>query len=207
METLSDDNGHHSTLKAIRQRFRERDQEGRPLTWRRARSGRGPLLTALVLAVGMLSQNGLAEEDHSGDAAEHGEEHLHKNHFAVFLGSTQSEEHHGDRDDPQFTIGVDYERRLTKVLGVGLLADYVVEGNREFLLGIPFFVHAGKSAKFEVAPSWHKIREDGTDGGVLRLGFHWEFEMGRGSISPAIFYDITEEDNLWILGLGFGRGW
>jgi len=194
-------------MKAIRQRFSKRIQNGAWHDLRRGGSTRGPLLIAIVLAAAMPSRIGLAEEGHAGDASEHGEEHFHKNEVAVFLGSTQSEEHHGDRDDPEFTIGIDYERRLTEHFGLGLLADFVAEGNREILLGIPFFLHAGKSAKFELAPGWHKVKEDGSDGGVLRLGFHWAFEVGRGSLSPAVFYDITEEDNLWVFGLGIGRGW
>ena len=64
-------------------------------------------------------------EEHDGLEGEHeeghGEEHEHKNHIALFIGSTQAEEEHGERDDPQLTLGLDYERRLTRVFGLAPL--------------------------------------------------------------------------------------
>ena len=56
--------------------------------------------------------------EHEGTSEEHGKEHFHKNHIALFLGATQAELEHGEREDPQFTLGLDYERRLTRVVGV-----------------------------------------------------------------------------------------
>ncbi len=79
---------------------------------------------------------------------EHGDGHyFHKNHVSMFLGSTQSEKHHGERDDPGFSIGLDYERRLNQAVGVGLLVDWVAEGSREYLIGVPLFLHVGTHAK------------------------------------------------------------
>ena len=52
-----------------------------------------------------------ATEEH---AEEQGEGHHHKNHVAVFVGSTEAEERHGEKEDRDFTLGIDYERRLSK---------------------------------------------------------------------------------------------
>jgi len=133
--------------------------------------------------------------------------HWHKNHLSLFLGLTQAEEHGGERDDPRFTVGIDYERRLTDLFGAGLLFDAVIKGNREFLVGIPVFLHPWKGAKICVAPGWHKVKEDGGNGAVLRLGVGWDFDIGKASLTPSVMYDITEHENLWLLGLAVGKAW
>lgn len=159
-------------------------------------------------------------------AEEHGEEHhFHKNHFGVFIGSTEGveqhgEEHHdtghgavssegssGGKDDPDFTIGLDYERRLTKLIGIGGMVDFVVEGRREFLLGPIGFLHPFKSAKFFAAPLVERVRETGDWEFVFRVGGLWEFHVGKFSVAPYAGYDISEEHEIWILGVAFGKGW
>ena len=70
---------------------------------------------------------GEAPETAEEHAEEHGE-HFHKNHLALFIGSTEAEEHHGEKGDPDFTLGVDYERRLSPLFGVGGMFDWVPEG-------------------------------------------------------------------------------
>ena len=68
-----------------------------------------------------------------------GAEHHHKNHIALFIGSTEGEAEEGEKEDRDFTLGVDYERRLTELIGIGGLYDWVAEGRREFLIGMPVF--------------------------------------------------------------------
>ena len=153
-----------------------------------------------------------AGEEHEGaqeHGEEHGEEHHHKNHFAFFIGSTEAEEHHGEKGDPDFTMGVDYERRLNKWFGAGAMLDFVVEGRREYLVGPLFILHAGKNAKLFAAPCYQRVRES-DDGAsfAFRMGFAWDFYIrkGKNTIFPAIYYDITEEQNFLVLGVGFGLG-
>jgi hypothetical protein len=40
------------------------------------------------------------------------------------------------------------------------------------------------------------------------MGFSWDFYIrkGKNTIFPAIYYDITEEQNFLVLGVGFGMG-
>ena len=172
------------------------------------------LRLSVVLAISALlgAGAGSAEQaqtevsDHAAAGEAHGGEHHHRNHIAVFVGSTEAEEHHGEKGDRDFTIGVDYERRLSKVVGVGGLLDWVVEGRREYLVGIPLFLHAGKHAKFQLAPCYQKVRETGSDEFVLRTGFMWDFFVGTISLSPTIFYDFTEEQDFLVFGLTVGKG-
>ena len=179
------------------------------------------LVTALVIGLGgsvataQHSQEGdeasqeargqEAVEDHEADEG-HGEAHHHKNHIAFFVGSTEAEEHHGEKGDRDFTIGLDYERRLSRVVGIGGLVDWVVEGNREYLIGVPVFLHVGKHAKFELAPAFQHLTEADENSFVFRTGFHWDFFVGQISLSPAVFYDFTEEQDFFVFGLSIGTG-
>ena len=114
---------------------------------------------------------------------EHGEAHHHKNHFALFVGSTEAEEHHGEKGDRDFTLGIDYERRLSKWFGAGAMLDWVAEGNREYLVGPLFILHAGGHAKFFAAPCYQGVRESGEGNFVFRTGFAWDFFFGGGKYS------------------------
>ena len=43
---------------------------------------------------------------------------------------------------------------------------------------------------------------------LLRLGAFYEFPLGGGWVlSPAIFYDFTEGDDLWLYGVNVGYIW
>ena len=178
----------------------------------RSAAGRLGILTVLALVCFGSAPAAAQQEhlepagEHEGTSEEHGKEHFHKNHIALFVGSTQAELEHGERDDPQFTLGFDYERRLTTVFGIGALLDFVVEGNREGIVGIPVFLHAG-NLTFQVAVGGERIRDTGDWEAIGRLGALYEFVVGRKTLSPGLFYDITAEGGTWVVGLNIGKGW
>ena len=168
-------------------------------------------------------------EEHEGATGEHKgvegheEEHLHKHHIAVFLGVTEGVEPHvehhdnghgdphaeesgSDKDDPGTTIGFDYERRFTKLFGFGGMIDWVVEGNREWLIGPIAFLHPFGGAKLYAAPCFEHVRESDSSEFVFRVGASWDFEVGKFSIGPNLMYDFSEEHDLWVVGIGIGRG-
>ena len=174
-------------------------------------------------------------EEHEG-GQEHGGEHggghhFHKNHFAVLLSATEAIEDHGEahnggehgnghaethsegtssgKDDPDFTIGFDYERRLSQLIGVGGMFDWVVEGRREFLLGPAGILHPFKGSKFWLAPLAERVRETGNWELVVRIGAGWDIPIGKSgkySIAPNINYDISDEHQLWVVGVAIGKG-
>jgi len=172
-------------------------------------------LLTLIICVGF--PGGLVAQEHGKEHGEehdgmegeheegHGEEHEHKNHIALFIGSTQAEDEHGERDDPQFTLGLDYERRLTRIFGLGALLDVVVEGHREAIVGVAGVFHAGR-AEFVVAPAGERVRDTGDWEAVVRLGFLFEFEAGRVALKPSLYYDETEEGGTLVLGLTISKG-
>jgi len=149
-----------------------------------------------------------ATGEHEGTTEEHGEEHHHKNHVAFFVGSTEAEEHYGEKEDRDFTLGIDYERRLNKWFGAGAMLDWVAEGNREYLVGPLFILHAGGHAKLFAAPCYQSVRESGEDNFVFRTGFGWDFFFGKGkySVFPSVYYDFAEGQDFLIFGVGFGMG-
>ena len=152
------------------------------------------------------SENDTAASGDHEAAKEHGENAHHKNHVAFFVGSVEAEEHHGEKGDRDFAIGIDYERRLSKVFGIGVLADWVIEDNREYMVGIPIFLHAGRHAKFELAPGIAHLNHSGENKFVFRTGFLWDFPVGKMTLTPAVFYDFTEGQDFFIFGLGLGKG-
>jgi hypothetical protein len=60
-----------------------------------------------------------AARSHEAHGEEHGEEHEHANELGVFVGGTS------ENDETHFTIGVEYERRLSRRLGIGVIAEHV----------------------------------------------------------------------------------
>ena len=150
-------------------------------------------------------QNETTGEEYEGAKA-HGEEHHHKHHMALFIGATEGEEHHGEKTDPDFTLGFDYERRLSPLFGFGGMLDWVAEGNREVLIGPIGFLHPYKGSKLYAAPCYQRVREGGQDDFVFRVGAAWDFEIGKYSIGLHAIYDFAEEQDFLIVGMGFGMG-
>ncbi len=161
------------------------------------------VLAALTLALPARIE---AEEQEHHEPT--GEEHFHKNHVAVFVGSTEAEEHHGEKTDPDFTVGFDYERRFSKLFGAGAMLDFVVEGRREYLVGPLFILHPGMGAKLFAAPCYQSVREGGEVNFVFRSGFGWDFFFGKGkySVFPSVYYDFAEGQDFLVIGVGFGMG-
>lgn len=187
-------------------------------------SGYGSRTGVLVLVLVALPM-GLGAQEHGEEAAEsaehqgesHGESHeesghgedehgFHKNSIEVFLGSTQAEKHGGERDDPRFTLGFDYERRLSQVFGIGAVLDLVLEGHREGILAATGVAHWGQ-AKFILAPGVERVRDGGDTAGVVRFGLMYSFPAGYVHLEPSLFYDVTEEGGTWVLGLSIGHSW
>ncbi len=184
-------------------------------------------LSAMLLALLCLAmpQGLLAQHGENADEAE-----FHQNHFSVFLGgTTESEE---DETTTSFSIGVDYERRLSRLMGIGFGAEYVfVDVGREALAGLLGFFHVtegfvllgGPGLEFAQEPL-HEVEAGGEVGKisetsedveteretnlVFRLGTLYEFEVGHQyTIAPSLFVDFIEnKDPAFVWGLSFGIG-
>jgi len=155
-------------------------------------------------------------EEH-GEAEGHGARPHHKNDFAIFLGGTDEHGH-----PTEFTLGLDYKRRVAKHWAVGGLFDYAGGGLRNAIIaasvtwwsdvgltltaapGIEF--HRGRSSnedcgcggstKSEETGEHEEADEDATYF-VFRLGVGWGFPIGESYvIEPQINLDLVEGEKV-----------
>ena len=131
---------------------------------------------------------------------EHDGHEAHKHHVAVFFGNTH--DYHGE---DAFTVGVDYEYRLTDLLGVGVLADFAGDEIDTKVVGGGIFIHPWK--EFHLLTALGNEHHKGEDEYLLRLGISYDFMIEKWSISPTLNCDLLEsgKEN-WVYGLAIGRG-
>ena len=131
------------------------------------------------------------------------------NHFGLYAGFTSGGKQSGDgRESAAFTIGFDYERRLSPRWGIGVMGDWAFGDRREYILAIPVFLHAGPSLRFYVAPGTERFREgapkDAKSEFLLRTGLAYDFHFGAVSLSPSLSVDFVHGEQLYILGAAIG---
>ena len=159
------------------------------------------LVIALITGAAPVATTNAAEHEHEGEDA-HEESHAasheyHANTLGLFLGVTQE----GRAED--FTIGLEYERRLNKSFGIGAVAEYV-SGDLDFwVYAVPFAYHTGPW-KFYVAPGIEDGEEDSDF--LVRVGGEYAFELGKWEVSPQIDLDFVDNNEVWVLGIVIGRG-
>ena len=144
----------------------------------------GLLLLALPLAP--FSQDELIKEKEK------------RNQISLFLGATSNKNGTG------FTVGLDYQYRINKIIGVGVLvADYAVGSVESLLVGPSLYLHAGHF-EFTLAPAGEFSGGETTF--VFRLGAAYEFELSKGvTISPSVYFDSErDEESALVYGLSFG---
>jgi hypothetical protein len=97
-------------------------------------------IVALTSATGLTAQEEPAEEPRHHSGRDH---EAHRNTVGVFVGFTAGgEEEGGGKEDATGTIGIECERRLTRLLGIGA-------GHTEPLARLRFMY------EFEVVPGNH----------------------------------------------------
>ncbi len=159
------------------------------------------------------------QEHHSaGHAAE---EAFHKNHLSVFTGGTT--ESSGGETRTSFSLGLDYERRFSQLIGLGLGGELVFGGDeREALVGLLLNLHPAAGLVLAAGPGLEFAKERHGGGEVeaqqeesgtetkagLRIGVLYEFEVGhRYSIAPSIYTDFIEgKEPTLVWGVAFGVG-
>jgi len=160
-------------------------------------------------------------------AQEHGtegteaQEAFHKNHLSLFTGGT-TESSGGETSTP-FSLGLDYERRLSRLVGLAGGGELVFGGEeREALAGLYFLLHVTEGLVLAAGPGLEFAKEGHNEGDVeaeqeesgtsthagLRVGIVYEFEVGhRYSIAPSIYTDFIEgKEPTLVWGLAFGVG-
>ena len=143
-----------------------------------------PCCIVLATLIALGSQVALAEDEW----AEEG-----RNEIGIYLGVTES------GGDEGFSVGIDYERRLSLRFGVGGVVEHTGADFRENILAVSFIWHPWKELKLFAAPGLEI--EDGETGALLRLGLEYGFSIGKGfEISPGVAFDFTEGEDATIIG-------
>lgn len=181
-------------------------------------SARLALVTTIV-AVAASPTVSVAQEH--GAEGEEAEEAFHKNHLSLFTGGT-TESSDGETST-SFSLGLDYERRVSRLIGLGLGGELVFGGDdREALAGLYFILHPAGGLVLAAGPGLELAKEGHAEGEVeaqqeesgtethagLRVGIVYEFEVGhRYSIAPSIYTDFIEgKEPTFVWGLAFGVG-
>lgn len=178
----------------------------------------GVVLAGLTLPPPMLAQEH-SEAGVHGQEQSHGEHEYHENGVFLFLGGTTESVF----DDPstRFSIGLEYERRLSRLVGVVVGGDFVIGGEgREALAGLLLILRpvgrwgVAAGPGMEIGKEHHADGHEGDGGGdtevraALRVGVLYDFEVGgRYTIAPALFTDFIDGKDpalVWGVELGIG---
>ncbi|NIO41616.1 MAG: hypothetical protein GTO41_16405 [Burkholderiales bacterium] len=150
----------------------------------------GRTVTSIALFLVMASSAYAAESKHESDAEE-GRQRL-----ALFLGTTR------DGGDSGFTVGLEYEYRVSQAIGVGGLIDRAGGDFDSTLLAGAFFFHFGHHWVALLAPGM-EFNED--DELALRAGFAYEFKVAkRFNVAPAFNIDFIDGEERLVYGVNLG---
>ena len=132
----------------------------------------------------------------------HSEEHRAGTQAVNFFFGSSTEV--GNQDG--LTFGLDYEYRLAHEWGVGGFAEAITGLDRSFATGIQAYWHPVGELVLVAGPGAERLHDEW--GAIARVGMFYEFPLGRSWVlSPAVFYDFTEHENLLIYGVNLGYVW
>jgi hypothetical protein len=151
----------------------------------------------LLLGVSTLAISGWGgEHEVEDDAPEH---NSHKHHVAVFLGNTH--DHHGNN---AFTVGVDYEYRLTDLFGTGGVIDHAGGDINATVIAGGLFTHPWKGLR--LATLLGNEHQTGHNEFLVRLGMSYDFHIKKWILTPIIDVDLLESGHQnWVYGIAVGR--
>jgi hypothetical protein len=94
-------------------------------------------VVAVCTTLALAAQPVMAQEAEGEDAAEWAEEGRHE--LGVFLGITDK------KSDTGFSVGLDYEYRLSRMFGIGGLLEYTGSDFRDGIVAVPFTCTPGRN--------------------------------------------------------------
>jgi hypothetical protein len=122
--------------------------------------------------------------------------------IGVFVGDTRYD------GTSALTLGAGYEYQWSATAGIGLLFEYVTGDRhiREYVFGLPFYIHPYGGLRLCVAPLYISEKEDDNTvaRGAVRAGAAYAIEAGNFSITPQINFDFIHNEAYTVYGLGFG---
>ena len=159
------------------------------------------LATAGVVAALTLSEVPVRAQERLEGEAER------RNEIAAVVAGTWEHE-----DETFFTLGVEYERRLTSRLGVIAAFEHLFDADR-WVVVAPIVFHVGHGLKFYGGPGFERSEAEHEEIGethlLLRGGLGYTLEFAeRFSVGPSLSFDFVREHDEWqraiVFGVGFG---
>ena len=134
------------------------------------------------------SQNARAEQ--------HG--HHGPHHISVLLAGTEIDGH-----DTAPTIGLDYEYRVNKLLGLGLVAEYAADDIDATTFLAVADVHLYKGLIMQLGPG---VEFGEHEHFVARMGMLYEWEFDAFTVSPQLHFDYMDgAENAVVFGIAIGK--
>ncbi len=156
-------------------------------------------LARLAIALGSLATGslGLAMPAHAQEEA--GEEEG-PHHVSLVIAATDIR----GEDESAFTLGLDYEYRLSQRLGVGFVAEHAFGEINSTTLIAAADVHLWQGFAVQLGPGVEFA--DGESFLMGRIGTVYEFELGSGfTFAPQVHYDFSDGEDAFVFGAAVGR--
>ena len=120
------------------------------------------------------------------------------NGVGIFVGNTQNGSLNGA------SIGFEYERKMTSLIGVGAIAEYAGGDFESVGLFVPVFFHPHAGWVFKIAPGLHIA--DSKTSFQVRAGIGYEFNVARKwALAPQLNADFVDGETELVYGLAFTR--
>ncbi len=149
------------------------------------------LFTLLLLANGPLHAEG--EHEHGHEIGFHAPHHL----------SVLSADTHIRGIGDYTTLGIDYEYRVSNLLGVGFVLEHAF-GELDATTAIAVAdIHLDSGLILQLGPGYEHV--EGENVFVTRLGMLYEFEFDGFTLSPQLHWDYHDgHENALVAGIALG---
>ena len=149
----------------------------------------GALLISAML-FGSIHSSKAAEENH---VSPHGPYHL----------STVLADTHVDGEGNNATVGIDFEYRMSQLLGIGTVVEYAWGDLDATTVLAVADIHLHEGWVMQAGPGLE--RREGEDVVVSRIGLLHEFEWENFTLSPQLHWDYhRDEENAVVAGFALG---
>jgi hypothetical protein len=152
------------------------------------------LAVALVHGVGLAAR---ASESHRDET-----EVRHRHHISAFLGGAVRDEH---ETEGGFALGLDYEYRLARLLGAGVLVEVTAGELRDVVVIVPVSLHPWRGLRLVAAPGAN-VPSEGDAEFLMRLGVGYRLPIGHFTLGPEFNADLIDGTPTYVFGVSFGVG-
>lgn len=131
---------------------------------------------------------------------EEGVEEEGPHHLSLVVAATDIR----GEDETAFTLGIDYEYRISELLGVGFVVEHAFGEVDSTTLIAAADIHVWPGFAIQVGPGIEFA--EGEEFLMGRIGTVYEFELGNGfTLAPQVHYDFSEGEDAFVFGAAFGR--